>query len=216
MNVYVAKQAIVDRFNNTIGYELLFRDTYAQNRYTAMDGDKATLQLLQNSIVNIGMNKLVGTKKAFVNFTDNILKSNICSFISPQNIIIEILEDIQPTDRIIESCKLLKQKGFILALDDFVFKNKYMDLIKLADIIKIDFFITKNIERENVLKKIHDINGNIKFLAEKVETSKDFKEALSLGYSYFQGYFFSKPQIVTGEKDKDSPVLFKEKEYNFV
>lgn len=216
MNVYVAKQAIVDRFNNIVGYELLFRDNYSQNKYTATDGDKATLQLLQNSIVNIGMNKLVGTKKAFVNFTDNILKSNICSFISPENIIIEILEDIQPTDRIIESCKLLKDKGFILALDDFVFKNKYVELIKLVDIIKIDFFITKDLERKNVLKKILSINSDIKFLAEKVETSNDFKEALSFGYSYFQGYFFSKPQIVTGEKDENSPILFKEKNYNFV
>ena len=153
MNVYVAKQAIVDRFNNIMGYELLFRDNYAQNRYTATDGDKATLELLQNSIVNIGMSKLVGTKKAFINFTDNILKSNICSFISPQNIIIEILEDIKPTERIMDSCKLLKEKGFVLALDDFIFNNTYVDLIKLVDIIKIDFFITKNVERKNVMKK---------------------------------------------------------------
>ncbi|MBV4431323.1 EAL domain-containing protein [Clostridium tyrobutyricum] len=216
MNVYVAKQAIVDRFSNIVGYELLFRDNYEQNKYTVTDGDRATLELLQNSIVNIGMNKLVGTKKALVNFTGNILKSNICSFISPENIIIEILENIEPTDKIIDSCKSLKENGFVLALDDFVFNIKYVDLIKLVDIIKIDFFMTKNMERKNVMKKIHSINGNIKFLAEKIETPKDFKEALSLGYSYFQGYFFSKPQIVTGKKDEKTPVLFKEKEYNFV
>ena len=216
MNVYVAKQAILDRFSNIVGYELLFRDNCTKNKYTAIDGDKATLELLQNSIINIGMNKLVGTKKAFVNFTDNILKSNIWSFISPKNIIIEILENIEPTNKIIDSCKLLKDKGFILALDDFVFNSKYMDLIKIVDIIKIDFLITKNGERENIMKKIHNINSDIKFLAEKIETPNDFKEALSFGYSYFQGYFFSKPQIVTGEKNQNDSILFKKKEYTFV
>ncbi|MBO1690613.1 EAL domain-containing protein, partial [Akkermansia sp. GGCC_0220] len=73
--------------------------------------------------------------------TGNILESNICSFISPENIIIEILENIEPTDKIIDSCKSLKENGFVLALDDFVFNIKYVDLIKLVDIIKIDFFM---------------------------------------------------------------------------
>jgi len=39
----------------------------------------------------------------------------------------------------------------------------------------------------------------VKFLAEKVETREEVEKAVDLGFSYFQGYFFSKPQIVKGK-----------------
>ncbi|PRR81700.1 EAL and HDOD domain-containing protein [Clostridium vincentii] len=110
----------------------------------------------------------------------------------------EILEDVEPTDEIINACKELKEKGYILALDDFVFHSKYEELIKLADIIKIDFSITKGEERKNIVQELN-CNNRIKFLAEKVETIKEYNEALNYGYEYFQGYYFSKPKILSSK-----------------
>lgn len=110
--------------------------------------------------------------------------------------VVEILENVEPDEEIVSACKRLKDLGYLLVLDDFVFAPGYESLIDLVDIIKVDFIQTQGTERGNV---IHDIGASrIKYLAEKVETREDFEQAVDFGYSYFQGYYFSKPRIIAG------------------
>jgi len=118
-----------------------------------------------------------------------------------QSVVVEILENIEPDEEVVKICTKLKKSGYIIALDDFVFSDKFQHLIELADIIKVDFLVTLGEERGNIITSV--TNSHIKFLAEKVETRADFEQAVSLGYSYFQGYFFSKPEILS-EKDVPS------------
>lgn len=199
MDIFIARQPIFDAKNRTIGYELLFRRG-TNNVYDSNDGDKATLDVLKNSFYILGIDKVTEGKKAFINFTEKLLKEDILSVLPPDRVIVEILEDINPNDEILSICRELKAQGYLLALDDFVFNPSYKDILKYVDIIKIDFRVTKGLERKNIIKKIN--SNKIKFLAEKVETVEEFNEAISYGYSYFQGYYFSKPIIMT---DKDIP-----------
>lgn len=194
MEVFVARQPIFDKNHRVVAYELLFRSSM-NNSFSYSDGDRATIEVIKNSFINIGIDKIVGDKKAFINFTEKILKSDVVDILSPKVIVIEVLENVEPTEEIFNVCKNLKSKGFILALDDFVFNSKYINLIKIADIIKVDFMITKGYERKRIIELVK--NKNIKFLAEKVETMEEFKQAVDFGYSYFQGYYFSKPSIVS-------------------
>lgn len=194
MEVFVARQPIFDKNHRVVAYELLFRSSMS-NSFSYSDGDRATIEVIKNSFINIGIDKIVGDKKAFINFTEKILKSDVVDILSPKVIVIEVLENVEPTEEIFNVCKNLKSKGFILALDDFVFNSKYINLIKIADIIKVDFMITKGYERKKIIELVK--NKNIKFLAEKVETMEEFKQAVDFGYSYFQGYYFSKPSIVS-------------------
>lgn len=187
MDIFLARQPIFDKSNNIYGYEILFRDNELSTQYNDNDGDNATLSVIRNSM-NMGIANIAGNKKAFINVTENILKSKLLSIIPSENIIVEILEDINPEDEIIDACIDLKKKGFVIALDDFIFCENYVKLIKIADIIKIDFNITTGADRKKVIEKIKNIipEGNkIKFLAEKVETIEEFNESLALGYSYF-------------------------------
>lgn len=198
MDIFVARQPIFDKENNVVAYELLFRNSY-DNKYTDKDGDNATLSVI-NNLYTLGINNITGGKYAFINFTENLLKDNIIPPFPPNTLVIEILENVEPCDDLILRCKELKNQGYIIALDDFVFHKKYNKLIELADIIKVDFTITKGNERKDIFKKVN--SKNIKFLAEKVETIEEFNEATELGYSYFQGYYFSRPVILSG---KDIP-----------
>lgn len=136
-----------------------------------------------------------GKKKAFINLsTQNLLTEYISAL--PNGIVVaELLETVEPDPDTIACCKSLKEKGYILALDDFVFNEKYAPLIEVADIIKVDFQGTQGEERKKVIRDVG--RRNIKFLAEKVETYDEFDEAVAAGYSYFQGYFFSKPEILS-------------------
>ena len=197
MDIFLARQPIVDRFYNLVAYELLFRNS-DKNIYQNEDGDKATIEVIKNSFINMGIDKVTGGKRAFINFTENILKSDIFTVLSPKLVIVEILEDVQPTEEILELCRKLKRLGYTIALDDFIYSSKYKDLIKIADIIKVDFKITKGNERKKVIEQVD--SKNIKFLAEKVETIEEFNEAVSFGYSYFQGYYLSKPLMISGKR----------------
>lgn len=203
MDVFLARQPIHDKFNELFGYELLFRDS-VENRYQSQDGDNATIEVIKNSFMNIGIEKVTGDRKAFINFTENILKSDIFTVLSPKSVIVEILEDIKPTEELLELCIQLKAKGYIIALDDFVYSSKNTKLLSVADIIKVDFKITKGYERRKVIDQVN--SARIKFLAEKVETIEDFNQAVEYGYSYFQGYYFSKPLVIVGKRISENKI----------
>lgn len=201
MDVFVARQPIFDRQQKVVGYELLHR-TGTVNSYACEDGDLATSEVIINSFLIIGLNTLTRGKKAFINFSRNLLEKESALLLPRESIVIEILETLVPDETAISFCKKLKDLGYSLALDDFVYDDKYLPLLALADIVKVCFLGSERREREAIIKKIG--HKNIKFLAEKVETREDFEEALRLGYSYFQGYFFSKPVIIT---DRDFPTF---------
>jgi c-di-GMP-related signal transduction protein len=199
MDVFVARQPIFDRHQKVVAYELLFRKNQ-NNFYENTDADEATKNVISNGFLVIGMENLTGGKKAFINFTESLLKSDIITTLPKELVVVEILEDVDVTTEIIAACKKLKEMGYTLALDDFVFEPKYKPLIDLVDIIKIDFKLTLGDERKEVISRIG--SKKIKYLAEKVETMEEYESAIKDGYSFFQGYFFSKPVILKG---KDMP-----------
>jgi c-di-GMP-related signal transduction protein len=205
MEIFVARQPIFDKRNKVFGYELLYRSSLT-NSYHHNNGDQATISVIMNSFAVIGMDVLTGGSKAFINFTKNLLGSNIASVLPPELVVIEVLEDVEVSPEVIAACKRLKQRGFLLALDDFVLKNDLKPLIEFADIIKVDFMKTASSERRVLLREI--ASDQVKFLAEKVETMADYQEALRLGYKYFQGYFFSRPMVMSGRDIPDYKLTY--------
>ncbi len=200
MDIYVARQPIFDKNQKVVSYEMLFRAN-KQNYYNAVDGNEATCDVISNTFLSIGIEKLTGGKKAFINFTEELLLNEIPAMLPKEYLVIEILETVEPTKEIINVCKKLKRLGYTIALDDFVFEPKFQTLIQVADIIKVDFLETEGADRKKIVDKLSDFN--IKFLAEKVETIDDFNDAVNYGYSFFQGYFFSKPEIIS---EQDIPI----------
>jgi c-di-GMP-related signal transduction protein len=199
MEVFVATQPIFNIKEKIVAYELLFRPG-SDNYYNGTDGNNATNHVIATSFTIIGIEQLTFGKRAFINFTESHLINGTPLLLNKDEIVVEILESVKPTVEIINVCKKLKALGYILALDDFVFSPEYEPLFEIVDIVKVDFTITKGAERGNIIKRKK--NKAIQFLAEKVETMEEYKEAIKLGYTYFQGYFFSKPTITKG---KDIP-----------
>ena len=133
-----------------------------------------------------------------MNFTENVLLKEAAFAFPTESIVVELLETIEPEPAVVEACKKLKEKGYILALDDFEYDPRFRPLIDIADIIKVDFLLTQEEKRKTVIEQSN--SPNIRFLAEKVETIEDYNQALDMGYTLFQGYYFSKPQIVSGKE----------------
>lgn len=196
MEVFIARQPIFDKHLNVVAYELLYRSGNIDH-YESLNGDKATKEVISNSLLTIGLDTLTNGKRGFINFTENLLKNETALLLPENKICIEILENVSPSEDTINACIKLKEMGYVLALDDFVLKPEYLPFIDLADIIKVDFKISGIEERRNIINAIN--SDKIKFLAEKVETQEEFYEAIDCGYSYFQGYFFSKPVMVSAQ-----------------
>lgn len=195
MEVFVARQPIFDVQQKVYAYELLYR-VGSENHFNQSEGDYATAEVIANSFLLIGIEALTGGKRAFINFTKNLLESEIAANLPRDLIAIELLEDIEPNEEAINACKHLKQLGYMVVLDDFIYDDRYKPLIELADIIKVDFLKTSITEQRDIVRRIG--STKVKFLAEKVETRETFEQAREMGYDYFQGYFFAKPEILKG------------------
>ncbi|MBU0961245.1 MAG: EAL domain-containing protein, partial [Proteobacteria bacterium] len=199
MDVFVARQPIFDRLKRIYAYELLFRSGM-DNAFPDLDGDTATSSLLSSSFFTVGIEQISGGNKVFINFTEDLLLRGTPAMFPPGNIMVEVLEDVNPDDNVIAACEDLVAKGYDLALDDFVFTEAWRPLVKLAKIIKIDFMLMSIEEIKEIVATVKPYKCRL--LAEKIETYKEFQQAKQMGFFYFQGYFFSKPEIL---KNKDIP-----------
>lgn len=193
---FIARQPIFDSKKNVYAYEMLYRSSYT-NAFTHADADAATANVIINTFQTFGLDVLTNRKPVFINFTENLLNQEIATIIPKDLLVIEILETIEPNQNTIARCRRLKSMGYILALDDFVYKQEFEPLISLADIVKVDFIKSNKQEIETLINRLH--NSQIILLAEKVETKEVFEYAKGLGFTLFQGFFFSKPEILTGK-----------------
>lgn len=195
-DIFVARQPIFDRYQKIYGYELLFRSGLENFFNQDLDIDFASSKTLLDTLLLFGIDQLTQGKKMFLNFSKKVLLSEVALALPKEQLIIELLETIQPEPEVITVCKKLRNNGYVLALDDFQYVPNYQPLIDLANIIKVDFLSTKGQERKEIIQR--NRNKKIKYLAEKIESYEEYKEAVNIGYSYFQGFFFCRPLIVSG------------------
>ncbi len=196
-NFIIGRQQIFDKDSNVYAYELLFRgnDFDLVNNHEAT---RATHQVITDAILEIGLNNIVGEHKAFINFTtQNILEKTPLDL--PKNrIVIEVLENVKIDLRVIYNLYEMSQKGYLIALDDFVFAEEWRPLLEFADIIKLDVL---EMGEERVRETIAQLKPyKAKILAEKVETYQQYQYLLELGCDYFQGFFFNEPHLIAGKR----------------
>ena len=193
--IFVGRQPIYNKGLGIYGYELLFRSGIINNAALGqMTADGATSTTIINSFLEIGLDKLVGNGFAFINLTEQFLFEEDMLPISPKQVVLEVLENIPVDARLVQALKRLKQKGFTVALDDYIYNPAHKPIVALADIIKID--ITQ-LDRKDLVRHVKVLKQySAKLLAEKVETLDEFEFCEKLGFDYFQGYFLSRPRII--------------------
>jgi c-di-GMP-related signal transduction protein len=192
---FVARQPILDREQHVIGYEILFRNGVED--YFSADPELAARSTLDSSLL-FGIATLCDNRRAFVNCTREVLFKDLITLLPPTQAVAEILETVEPEDRVIAACKRLKAAGYLIALDDFAPNDPRVPLCEYADIIKIDVRATRPEERAAMIRRFG--SSKCKMLAEKIETPEEFHQARDMGFFYFQGYFFCRPELVIGRE----------------
>lgn len=201
MDLFVARQPIFDRHRKVVAYELLFRSGL-QNAFGNADPTKASRQMLDTTLLGFGLDALIGDKFGYFNATRDVLVNQHWSLLPRERTVIEVLETVEPDAEVVAACQAAKTGGYRLALDDFVFRPDYEALLKLTDVVKVDFLATRGAERQQLAQQF--VPRGITMLAEKVENYEEYQAGLDAGYELFQGYFFCKPEMVTG---KDVPAV---------
>lgn len=196
MDVCVGRQEIFDCRQNVIGYEVLFRTSSGATSAIIADSVGATTQVIANSLLAIGLDKVVSGKRAFINFDRELLLSGWVTMLPPEKVVIELLETVAPDAEVIKRCQELRSQGYSLALDDYTGRADLDALVENVDILKVDFFATTKPDQQKILQRY---KKKITVLAEKVEDQNAFDFAREMGCSLFQGYFFAKPTIVAGK-----------------
>ncbi len=192
---FIGRQPIFDRNMNVHGYEMLYRGEKKADSAEFFDGNHATSQVILNLFLEIGLENIVGDAPAFINLTKEFVTGEHAIPFGPDQVVLEILEDITADDTLVESIIRLSDAGYKIALDDFVPNSGRDHLIQHVDIIKMELpaipleELPEHVER---FKKY-----NVKLLAEKVETQEEHDLCLELGFDYFQGYFFCKPKVIS-------------------
>ena len=191
---YVARQPIFNRKKHTLGYELLFRDG-ENNAYPAhIESNRATYRLIVENFLSVGLNPSIPSSRCFINFPYQSLLRRLPQSLPKDKVVIEILETCPPTPELLEAVKDLYQQGYMIALDDFTSTPEWEAFLKYTHIVKLDI-MQMGLEAACDLVKKHQ-GKKYSFLAERVETEEEFQQAKQAGFKFFQGYFFSKPEIV--------------------
>ena len=191
--VFIARQPIFDRNLDLFAYELLFRDAETAAA-RIVDGDAATSQVLSNAFSVIGLDELVGDHLAFINFSGAYLLERPHISLPANHVVLELLEDSQPSDALIARLAALRGQGFRIALDDFVYRDELIPLLEVADIVKVQLPALTRRQLADHVDRLRTYP--VKLLAEKVETQDEFELCHALGFDYFQGFFLSRPRTL--------------------
>jgi c-di-GMP phosphodiesterase len=195
--VCVARQPIFDRRLEVVGYELLFRAGDATTAVVA-DSEGATANVVLNSFTELGLERVVGARPAWINVSRDFVLHGFARSVPPELVLLEILEDELIDDELVSAIKALKDQGHRFALDDFHYRPSAEPLLELVDVVKLDLL---ELGRDNLADEITRLRPyGVLLLAEKLEAQEDFAYCLNAGCDLFQGYFFCRPELVQGRR----------------
>ncbi|PKM60942.1 MAG: diguanylate phosphodiesterase [Firmicutes bacterium HGW-Firmicutes-4] len=190
--MFIARQPIFNAQLEVYGYELLFRLNSQSTQFGGVSSQGATAMVI-TGLFESGLENLIEDKIAFINFDEIFIHSEAVELIKPNRMIVEMLENIEVSNNLMERLTAIKAMGYSIALDDFAQTYQTYPLTPLADIIKYDIMVTP---LDSIVDDVlTGLAQGKTLLAEKVETRDEFEKAKKMGFTLFQGYFFSKPRI---------------------
>ncbi|MEM5509829.1 EAL domain-containing protein [Pseudoalteromonas sp. AS71] len=193
---YVARQPIFDAAKGVFAYELLYRDSSNNAFPVGMSDEKATSRLFFNTLMLVGIEKLTANHRAFINLSTDALLDDFPKLLKPETAVIEIVERAVNITAIARRVQALKKEGYIFALDDYDGDIKWEPLLALVDYIKIE--VDEAIIKTNMrVKKLKRNYPKCKVIVERIETHEQFLTLKGAGCDYFQGFFFSRPEMLT-------------------
>jgi len=202
MGSCVVRRPVFTKGLNIYGYELLFEDDEFRKEEVVSAADRAirdrrSSKTIIHSFHDLGIARVTNNKRGFVRFTEKLLLDMVATILPSHILVIELDGKIFTAPGVIDACRRLRNKGYLIALDGFSpYENALMSQSCEADIIKIEFDRENRETIKEFAQKLQKCNPHIQLLAKKLETLSDFELAKKCDLKLFQGNFFSKPTVV--------------------
>jgi c-di-GMP phosphodiesterase len=193
-DIFVARQPIFDAKRNVVAYELLYRSDGVTSSAQGDNPQAMSSSVLVDGVIGLGLEALTDGHLAYINLSEEMLLTGAAELLDPSSVVIEILESVPPTPEIIEACQRLVEKGYRLALDDFVFGEEYIPLLELAGVVKVDVLESAD-ALDDLVERLRPYD--VELLAEKVEKHEVHQRCVELGFAYFQGFHYFRPETIT-------------------
>ncbi len=193
----LARQGIYNKNGSVYAYELLYRDPLVNVNKT-FTNEEETSSVITQLFANLDIDTIIGNKRAFISFSYKHLVQKIPNLLPKDRIVIEVLETVDVDKPLINSLLSLREQGYKIALHDFIVNEKNSLLIELVDIIKLNVLYQNKQQIAQQLKPLKQFNGHL--LAKKIENNSQFNDCIDLGFTYFQGSFLNKPDLLKGQK----------------
>lgn len=195
IDLFIGRQPIVDRNQEVVAYELLYR-AGNENHARFEDGDLASSQVLVSTFMELGLERIVGSLPAYINLTRPFLTGELPLPMSPEQVALEVLEDIPVDAELMAGLRRYRRAGYPIVLDDFTWRHDTEPLLAIADVVKLDVLTLAPETLTEYVRRLRE--RRIAIVAERVETPEMFERCHALGCEYFQGYFLFRPHIVRG------------------
>jgi EAL and modified HD-GYP domain-containing signal transduction protein len=193
--VFVARQPIFDARLDVAAYELLFRGSNSLDRALIEDNDEATSTVVINAFTELGLDTVVGDRRAWVNVSRDFVIQSMAFALPRDRVVLELLEDQTVDKELLDALDLLRADGYRVALDDFSWSDEREPLLEHVDIVKVELL---NRDPAAVASDVERLRPyGVTLLAEKLETREDYDRCAALGFELFQGYFFCKPETMS-------------------
>lgn len=187
-----------------IGYELLYRARDADHA-EVVNGDEASVQVILNSFINIGIDRLVGSALAFVNVPEALVLNDGMLPMFHEQTVLELLDANVPQVEMLTGIRRLRARGFRIALNEIHDAAAMHPLLELADFIKVNVQAWGATALARQVAQLRAYPA--KLIAEKVESPDQYRECKALGFDYFQGYFFCRPETLEEKTPAPSKIV---------
>jgi EAL and modified HD-GYP domain-containing signal transduction protein len=195
IDVFVARQPIFRADQTIMGYELLYRGDGEVDEAPEGNASGMSSTVLVNALLAIGLQEITSGQTAFINFPKEFILDRMAEVLDPEEVVIELHESIEPEPRVLEACRRLRERGFVLALDDFEFHDDYGPLLEVARVVKVEVLERSREELERMVDRLAPYG--VQLLAEKVETGEMHEMCLDLGFELFQGFHYLRPETLS-------------------
>jgi c-di-GMP phosphodiesterase len=196
--VFVARQPIYDSAMAVTAYELLYRPSPRASRADVTNPGLATIEVVTNAALEIGLERLAGGLPIHVNFPEELLTTVPDLPLRPELAVIEVLEQVPAKPDVIAGIKTLRARGHKIALDDYLPRVSNTQLLEVADIVKIEISELQGDQLAELVKRLKA--RKLKLIAEQVETLEQFEQCIALGFDGFQGNFLQHPQTFRAKR----------------
>lgn len=193
-DVRVGRQAVYDASRRLVSYELTFRQREDEDGVVEASGEQVTSRLIAATFATFGLESVSDGKPVFIALTRAFLTGVLPIPVEPDNVIIEVTDQVGVDHELLLGLAQLKQAGYRLAVDNYRGDVGRSALVELADFVKIDVDSLPTLVVPGLVHACRLTGATL--IASDVREAETLQRCVELGFELFQGEHLNRPAVL--------------------